>query len=1025
MQDVRDALIALNNDSEKGKGLNAGEIRGLLTQIVRLSANPVLTSLIIAKLLSDAASLQEREVADASKPVIKSFHYDQEAVRFLRIAVSCVDKVPYEYQRMNQLLKSNITKVRKVTTIKGKEVDLKYNYSALDLAVDMEHIDFFHCKNVHTFLVDKWRIERSEIIPFTNQNLRGGIEVLLQKSSWDKAVGQSMETSISETIGKGFVTYLPARFVFDSLMQLFYICIAFSVVRERKSQPDNMDWSSLESLFLFFFIGYVLREVEELVMDLLNNSRNSYVSNMWNWLDWASCILVFVYFVLRIVSISNGDTALNLSATEGLGFTAVVMSIRILSVLSVSMRLGPLIRSLLLMFRDVFNFSILFSFVLLGFSTVFFLLFREGLEEFSTLHSSAYHLFLMTTGHVDMAPVIGVHAVLGPILFISFLLIGGIMMLNILIAVLSKTFENVHVKAEAESSMMLAREILNFEKSEAAQLAWYPARAPVVINVVLVTLYGIVNVIVLLPHKVNSLKGKAEQLRKICCSICLMIIEIPWACFVWVSFVVFTLLTTCFSPFLSFFFHYNQVESARLQKAVSAFFICLVKIPWFFINVVICCSKGLGHGLFSFIQERGGTAQKQSETTPVLIRIMNSLYGLKDSDVAANKDAAHMLQKDATANMEKQLKLWQGEFTRQDDDNKPLKYLPRRAARSSLVKLLEGERAPSEDASSRRGSVGAANRDNSVVLFSLRTQRSRSRSTINKKSDDPKKNENGDASANLAASAALQSVTSDDILELFKDEDNDGQPVFLYDSFFHRETLPNAASPLDLFFVSCADLRTVLSQAHTTMRTKVLVSMNRQSEEKMKNLKGKLTETLNKNAAAVDRLKEKYHNAVRVLADQLSDTQNELDNAVSLSEDMAEKINELRERLTSTIEELHSTRVTLKETQETLAQTQQELASTKATLEQTRSTLRSTESKLEQTQEKLEETEQTLNQTKSDLKETKSDLAGVRSELATTRSELNEKRETLRQTESQLRESQSVAQKKSQEVERLRQQLGQ
>ena len=161
--------------------------------------------------------------------------------------------------------------------------------------------------------------------------------------------------------------------------------------------------------------------------------------------------------ILFMQNVVNDQSNIDLS-----GILSVLVGlywIRIFFLFRVTRILGPLIKIITSMFQDLLTFLTLYSIQLVFFGCVGNLLFLE-VDQFSTLYKTMIYLFTSSMGELDFSPfdeVSSKSTEIGHVYYVVFTLINLILLINLLIAILSSTYETLRAK----STGVFLLEILN------------------------------------------------------------------------------------------------------------------------------------------------------------------------------------------------------------------------------------------------------------------------------------------------------------------------------------------------------------------------------------------------------------------------------------------------------------------------------------------------------------------------------------------------------------------------------------
>ncbi|GLE06889.1 hypothetical protein PINS_up016558 [Pythium insidiosum] len=206
---------------------------------------------------------------------------------------------------------------------------------------------------------------------------------------------------------------------------------------------------------------YLLLAVER--NECIGDSVRSYFGSFWNWLN-------VVTYAATLISIPFEFTEATTDIRNSLlALITVSLWVNLLQFLQVSTKSGLLIAMMTHMVSDVYRFLLLYVVFLFGYSGAFYILVR-GSTGYENFVNSFITVFLMLFGAIDYTvfndkSIKGWRWHMGNFLLITHLIAVVIVLLNILIAMMTTTYENVWEAAEAEALQSHAQAIVRMEKS--------------------------------------------------------------------------------------------------------------------------------------------------------------------------------------------------------------------------------------------------------------------------------------------------------------------------------------------------------------------------------------------------------------------------------------------------------------------------------------------------------------------------------------------------------------------------------
>ncbi|RMX54876.1 hypothetical protein pdam_00023313 [Pocillopora damicornis] len=247
-------------------------------------------------------------------------------------------------------------------------------------------------------------------------------------------------------------------FVKTQFMQLIFIVLHFWISINGSSVAPTIE----EALVLFFFVGFVVSEIHQ----YKTSAEKVYFRDMWNYLDLG---IVFIYVVLLVCRIATfiigGDSFHNRwleIANYSYGFNTLFLTLRFSSILELSSVVGPLQLALFQMLRDLLIILIQFAFVIVAFSMAItkcytaeksYMIPQDSKSNyteycvpgnFDCFLKSAIHLVWSVFGMThfeEMESQTSTTTIIVVLLFLCFLVLSVIMLVNILVALLTATYD--------------------------------------------------------------------------------------------------------------------------------------------------------------------------------------------------------------------------------------------------------------------------------------------------------------------------------------------------------------------------------------------------------------------------------------------------------------------------------------------------------------------------------------------------------------------------------------------------------
>jgi ankyrin repeat protein len=258
--------------------------------------------------------------------------------------------------------------------------------------------------------------------------------------------------------------------------------VLFFIVAMEFNQIDA-DMSNSESLLFLTTLGYFVVEIGE----LSETGLADYASDGWNRVDLGITLGLGILFVLRILKQANSLIVYVFVMCA----LSLLICLRTFEMFLVHETLGPLMISLQKMVSDITTFGVLFIVVAMGFYFAFKFVINvgaEGLEikDYGDSEQTLISIFNAAVGGFDFDPfgdmTLGprvISEVLGALLN----LVLNLVMLNLLIAMMGVTYDEVKQRSDKEFRFLLVQTRWKFDQS--------PLRLPSPLNLISFVLWNI------------------------------------------------------------------------------------------------------------------------------------------------------------------------------------------------------------------------------------------------------------------------------------------------------------------------------------------------------------------------------------------------------------------------------------------------------------------------------------------------------------------------------------------------------
>ncbi|CAF1178747.1 unnamed protein product [Adineta steineri] len=210
--------------------------------------------------------------------------------------------------------------------------------------------------------------------------------------------------------------------------------------------------------YMGFIIYYMQREIRSLL-----KQRMAYFRDFWSYVEvgiiacsWAG-LGVYVWRIHEgnrvgeLFKETKGYTFISLqmatyvddSLTFLLGFCCFFGTIKFLRLLRFYRRLSTLSGTLSYAFKDLLAFSLMFAIIFISFLTLFYLLFSATIMECSDPIRAAQMLFEMMLLKFDVSGLLAANAILGPFVFVLFIIFVVFICMTMFIAIIADAFRVV------------------------------------------------------------------------------------------------------------------------------------------------------------------------------------------------------------------------------------------------------------------------------------------------------------------------------------------------------------------------------------------------------------------------------------------------------------------------------------------------------------------------------------------------------------------------------------------------------
>ena len=198
----------------------------------------------------------------------------------------------------------------------------------------------------------------------------------------------------------------------------------------------------------------------------MRHGRMLYLRSGWNYLSLPSYIAILYVGVSEDLIGGGRETEeANVTNQVLVAICSLALILRSLEFFSILSETSVFIITIFFMIKDIIMWAILFIIFLLTFATSFYLLLRfEEAEGFETFSASLFTVFKMSVGDFDtpFSDTIEIDAA-ATSLFVAYIFLVHLLYLNLLIAMMAKSYDKVVESADGRSTLALARALVVWE----------------------------------------------------------------------------------------------------------------------------------------------------------------------------------------------------------------------------------------------------------------------------------------------------------------------------------------------------------------------------------------------------------------------------------------------------------------------------------------------------------------------------------------------------------------------------------
>ena len=206
--------------------------------------------------------------------------------------------------------------------------------------------------------------------------------------------------------------------------------------------------------------AYIEREIAELA-----EQKPSYLVDWWNYFDWFTYAFIVATMICHIVTVvARSERAFYAEKTTG-SVMLILQWTRLLKFVRAFQPLGPFVVILRHVISDTARFAFLFFIFYIPYAAALWVLFgKRGVTGYKNFGELCYNLLqISVVGDFGFSDLSSTDGAMARFLCASYIIVSGIVCLNLFIALLSDTFQRVYDNVKANAQMLRASRVLNFE----------------------------------------------------------------------------------------------------------------------------------------------------------------------------------------------------------------------------------------------------------------------------------------------------------------------------------------------------------------------------------------------------------------------------------------------------------------------------------------------------------------------------------------------------------------------------------
>ncbi|XP_062375436.1 transient receptor potential cation channel subfamily A member 1 [Sardina pilchardus] len=200
----------------------------------------------------------------------------------------------------------------------------------------------------------------------------------------------------------------------------------------------------------------------------IRNMKGSYAQDLWNVFDWLVYVLLIAVLGLHLADIFLVSGSLRAYSLRLFAVVVVFLWLRLMKHVRAFRVMGPFIVMLGKIVGDVLRFLFLYAEIYIPYACAFWIIFggTAAVPSMQTVPKLLYSLYRITlVDEYEFDAMVAVDSIMAHLLCGTFLALSAVLCVNLMIALLSDTFQRVYDNALANAVMQQAAIILQVEES--------------------------------------------------------------------------------------------------------------------------------------------------------------------------------------------------------------------------------------------------------------------------------------------------------------------------------------------------------------------------------------------------------------------------------------------------------------------------------------------------------------------------------------------------------------------------------